>query len=74
METTAEIEQIFRDQFTGLFAWLVRSLRDFDATEDALQEAFLIALRRWPADGVPAEPPGVAGGDGPQLRDRSHAT
>ena len=56
METTAQVEQIFRDQFTGLFAWLVRSLRDFDAAEDALQEAFLIALRRWPADGIPANP------------------
>ena len=56
METTAQVEQIFRDEFTGLFAWLVRSLRDFEATEDALQEAFLIALRRWPADGVPPNP------------------
>ncbi len=56
MDTTAQVEQIFRDQFTGLFAWLARSLRDFDAAEDALQEAFLIALRRWPADGVPPNP------------------
>ena len=56
MNTTAQVEQIFRDQFTGLFAWLVQSLRDFEAAEDALQEAFLIALRRWPADGVPPNP------------------
>jgi RNA polymerase sigma-70 factor (ECF subfamily) len=56
LDTTAQVEQIFRDQFTGLFAWLVRSLRDFEAAEDALQEAFLIALRRWPADGVPPNP------------------
>ena len=57
MDTTAQVEQIFREQFTGLFAWLARSLQDFDAAEDALQEAFLIALRRWPADGVPPNPP-----------------
>jgi RNA polymerase sigma-70 factor (ECF subfamily) len=56
LDTRAQVEQIFRDQFTGLFAWLVRSLRDFDAAEDALQEAFVIALRRWPADGVPPNP------------------
>ncbi|MGO9903773.1 MAG: sigma factor, partial [Solirubrobacteraceae bacterium] len=56
METTAQVEQIFRNEFTWLFAWLVRSLRDFDAAEDALQEAFLIALQRWPTDGVPPNP------------------
>jgi RNA polymerase sigma-70 factor, ECF subfamily len=56
LNTTAQVEQIFREEFTGLFAWLVRSLRDFEAAEDALQEAFLIALRRWPADGVPPNP------------------
>ena len=58
METTTEIEQVFRDHFAGLFAWLVASLRDFDRAEDALQDAFLIALRRWPADGVPPNPRG----------------
>jgi RNA polymerase sigma-70 factor (ECF subfamily) len=56
LETRAQVEQIFRDQFSGLFAWLVRSLHDFEAAEDALQEAFLIALRRWPADGIPPNP------------------
>jgi RNA polymerase sigma-70 factor, ECF subfamily len=56
LETTGQVEQIFRNEVTGLFAWLARSLRDFDAAEDALQEAFLIALRRWPADGVPSNP------------------
>jgi RNA polymerase sigma-70 factor (ECF subfamily) len=56
LDTTAQVEQIFREQFTALFAWLVRSLRDFDAAEDALQDAFLIALRRWPVDGVPDNP------------------
>ncbi len=31
-------------------------LGDFDAAEEAVQEAFLVALERWPADGVPANP------------------
>jgi RNA polymerase sigma-70 factor, ECF subfamily len=40
-----------------MLAALVRSLRDFELAEDALQEAFAIALRRWPSSGVPARPP-----------------
>jgi RNA polymerase sigma-70 factor (ECF subfamily) len=34
----------------------VRALRDVDLAEDAVQEAFVVALRRWPRDGVPANP------------------
>jgi RNA polymerase sigma-70 factor (ECF subfamily) len=40
-----------------LLAWLIRVLGDFDLAEDALQEAFLAALRRWPAHGIPDDPP-----------------
>ena len=35
---------------------MVRRLRDFELAEDALQEAFASALRRWPVDGVPQSP------------------
>src|SRR6185312_5826125 len=31
-------------------------LRDLDRAEDAVQEAYLLALERWPRDGVPAQP------------------
>lgn len=31
-------------------------LGDFDLAEEAVQEAFLVALERWPADGVPENP------------------
>ena len=37
-------------------AALVRSLRDLDSAEDALQEAWLVALTRWRADGFPSDP------------------
>jgi RNA polymerase sigma-70 factor (ECF subfamily) len=31
-------------------------LGDFDAAEEAVQEAFVVALERWPADGLPDNP------------------
>ncbi len=31
-------------------------LGDFDLAEEAVQDAFLVALERWPADGVPSNP------------------
>ena len=35
---------------------LIRVLGDFDAAEEAVQEAFVTALERWPRDGVPSNP------------------
>ena len=37
-------------------ATLIRILGDFDLAEEAVQEAFLIAVERWPRDGVPDNP------------------
>ena len=37
---------------------LVRRYGDFDAAEDAVQEALIAAARRWPRDGIPEEPRG----------------
>ena len=34
----------------------MRALRDVDLAEDAVQEAFVVALDRWPQDGLPASP------------------
>jgi RNA polymerase sigma-70 factor (ECF subfamily) len=39
-------------------ASLIRSLGDIDTAEDAVQEAFTIALRRWPLEGLPPNPGG----------------
>jgi RNA polymerase sigma-70 factor, ECF subfamily len=35
---------------------LIRVLGDFDLAEEAVQEAFAVALERWPARGVPENP------------------
>jgi RNA polymerase sigma-70 factor, ECF subfamily len=35
---------------------LIRVLGDFDLAEEAVQEAFVVALERWPGDGVPDNP------------------
>jgi RNA polymerase sigma-70 factor (ECF subfamily) len=50
------IEEAFREHRTQVLAALVRQLRDFELAEDALQDSFASALRRWPVDGVPRSP------------------
>jgi RNA polymerase sigma-70 factor (ECF subfamily) len=37
-------------------ATLIRVTGDFDIAEEAVQEAFIVALERWPQEGVPANP------------------
>ncbi len=50
------IEQVFRDEWGRVLASLVGFLGDFDLAEDVVQEAFAIAVERWPRDGKPANP------------------
>jgi RNA polymerase sigma-70 factor (ECF subfamily) len=50
------IERVFREESGRVLASLIRMLRDFDLAEDALQEAFAVAVARWPVDGVPDAP------------------
>jgi RNA polymerase sigma-70 factor (ECF subfamily) len=49
-------EHLFRHESGQVLASLIRTLGDFDAAEDALQEATVAALERWPVDGVPDRP------------------
>ncbi|MEM7118989.1 MAG: RNA polymerase sigma factor [Chloroflexota bacterium] len=57
METThSVIEQTFRKESGRVLAALISHLGDFELAEDALQEALLVALERWPAAGVPKNP------------------
>ena len=49
----ASIERAFRDEHARVFAALVRRLGDFEAASDALQEAYVSALRDWAIRGIP---------------------
>jgi RNA polymerase sigma-70 factor (ECF subfamily) len=52
----SDIEKIFRDEAGRALATLIRLVGDFDLAEDALQEAFAVALERWPRDDRPSNP------------------
>ena len=54
----AEVGRIFREESGRSLAALIRVFGDIDVAEDAVQEAFTVALRRWPPDGVPPNPGG----------------
>ncbi|MFJ9365567.1 RNA polymerase sigma factor [Nocardia sp. NPDC101769] len=53
-----EIEDLLRELAPQVLGTLVRRYGDFDAAEDALQEALLAAATQWPADGLPDNPRG----------------
>ncbi|MED5387859.1 MAG: RNA polymerase sigma factor [Pseudomonadota bacterium] len=55
-DTEQRIQHIFTAESRRVLATLIRLLGDFDLAEDALQEAFIAALRQWPAEGVPDNP------------------
>jgi RNA polymerase sigma-70 factor (ECF subfamily) len=55
---TSEIERVFRQESGRAVASLVRQFGDIDIAEEAVQEAFLVALQRWPAAGLPPSPAG----------------
>jgi RNA polymerase sigma-70 factor (ECF subfamily) len=54
--TPIEIDRMFRDEAGRALATLIRLVGDFDLAEDALQEAFAVALERWPAAKPPSNP------------------
>ena len=50
------VERVFRNDAGRIRAALIAALRDFELAEDALQDAVVEALRRWPEEGVPRNP------------------
>ena len=51
-----EIEKIYKSESGRVLASLIRILGDFDLAEEAKQEAFSIALEKWPKEGIPKNP------------------
>ncbi|MEO7665085.1 MAG: sigma-70 family RNA polymerase sigma factor, partial [Candidatus Limnocylindrales bacterium] len=47
---------MFREESGRVVAALIRSVRDFELAEEAVQDAFVTALEHWPRDGLPANP------------------
>ncbi|HMS85180.1 MAG TPA: RNA polymerase sigma factor [Nitrospira sp.] len=52
----AKVDEFYRAESRYVLATLIRLLGDFDAAEEALQEAFSVAMEQWPRDGIPANP------------------
>src|SRR5205085_6170842 len=57
MDTTQQvISETFAREADRILAALIGTVRDFELAEDALQDALLVALERWPVDGIPRNP------------------
>jgi RNA polymerase sigma-70 factor (ECF subfamily) len=53
-----DVERVFREEHGRAVAVLVRRFGDIDVAEEAVQDAFAEALRRWPSAGLPPSPAG----------------
>ncbi|MFI6063868.1 RNA polymerase sigma factor [Micromonospora sp. NPDC051227] len=53
-----DVESVFRAEYGRAVAVLVRLLGDIDLAEEAVQEAFVVAVSRWPTTGLPPSPAG----------------
>lgn len=56
-DADAALAEAMRGEWGRLVALLLGQFRRLDLVEDALSDAFEAAARRWPADGVPDNPP-----------------
>ena len=55
-EVEAALAGAFRTEWGRVVATLIRMTRDWDLAEECAQDAFALALERWPRDGVPRRP------------------
>jgi len=53
---SSEIERVFREHYGRAVSVLVRTCGDIDTAEEAVQDAFVAAVERWPSAGVPPNP------------------
>lgn len=50
------LDTFYQQESRRILATLIRLLGDFDLAEEAMHEAFSIALQRWEVEGIPANP------------------
>ena len=50
------VDAAFRDEWGRVVATLIRTTGDWDLAEECAQDAFAMALQRWPKDGIPGRP------------------
>src|SRR5688572_23545462 len=55
-DVRTELDALYRSESRRVLATLIRLLGDFDLAEEALHEAFVAAMQRWPAEGMPRNP------------------
>jgi len=53
-----EVERVFREEYGRAVSVLVRTFGDIDIAEEAVQDAFTVAVRRWAESGPPPSPAG----------------
>jgi RNA polymerase sigma-70 factor (ECF subfamily) len=77
-DVRARVAETFRLEYARVVASVLRLVRDVDAAEEVVQDAFAQALDRWPADGTPGRlapddraPPRARPAASPQARRRS---
>jgi RNA polymerase sigma-70 factor, ECF subfamily len=52
------IERVFREEYGRAVAVLARVFGDIDIAEESVQDAFTVAVQRWPSAGLPPSPAG----------------
>src|SRR5258705_3995977 len=55
-DTNAAVDAVYRSDWEGIVATLIRQVGDFDLAEEAAQEAFAAAVDQWEVCGVPDAP------------------
>src|SRR5260221_13610552 len=55
-DVPSALEGVYRSDWGRIVAALIRLFGDFDAAEEAAQEAFAAPVDQWPASGVPEFP------------------
>jgi RNA polymerase sigma-70 factor (ECF subfamily) len=53
---TSDIERVFREGYGRAVGVLVRRFGDIDIAEEAVQDAFAVAVQKWPSAGLPPSP------------------